>query len=88
MLLGYDQIFVFTLVWNRFLKEKGLKANDVVSFYVCECIKENEVQRFWMIDSNKFGNDGGRIEASNLQLAREVDLPLRLGCRYGFDGEK
>ncbi|MBA0864849.1 hypothetical protein Goshw_006648 [Gossypium schwendimanii] len=53
-----SQSFVFTRGWNRFLKEKELKANDVVSFFVCECRKENDVQRFCMIDANKSGNGG------------------------------
>ncbi|XVE89721.1 hypothetical protein DITRI_Ditri20bG0018400 [Diplodiscus trichospermus] len=78
-----SQSFVFTRGWNRFLKEKELKANDVISFYICECRKENEVQRFRMIDVNRFGNDGALIEAANLQAGREVDLQLRLGHCYG-----
>ncbi|XVF06148.1 hypothetical protein REPUB_Repub06bG0022600 [Reevesia pubescens] len=83
-----SQSFVFTRGWNRFLKENELKANDVISFYVCECRKEKEVQRFCMIDVNKFGNDGALIESANLQVEREVDLQLRLGYSYAFDGEK
>ncbi|XWS57574.1 hypothetical protein CRYUN_Cryun09bG0185500 [Craigia yunnanensis] len=83
-----SQSFVFTRGWNRFLKEKDLKANDVISFYVCECRKEKEVQRFCMIDVNKFGNGGALVEAANLQVGREVDLQLRLGQCYAFDGEK
>lgn len=31
-----SQSFVFTRGWNRFVKEKNLKANDVVTFYTCE----------------------------------------------------
>ncbi|XVF52129.1 hypothetical protein PTKIN_Ptkin04bG0239900 [Pterospermum kingtungense] len=83
---GGGQIFVFTGAWNIFLKENGLRANDIISFYVCERMKENGVQRFWMIDSNKSRNDG-LVEAANLQAAREVDLQLRLGHCHGF-GEK
>ncbi|XWS64578.1 hypothetical protein CRYUN_Cryun05aG0015600 [Craigia yunnanensis] len=83
-----SQSFVLTRGWNRFLKEKDLKANDVISFFVCECRKEKEVKRFCMIDVNKFGNYGALIEATNLQVGREVDLQLRLGHSYAFYGEK
>ncbi|XVF31292.1 hypothetical protein REPUB_Repub16aG0133400 [Reevesia pubescens] len=82
-----SQSFVFTRGWNRFLKEKDLKANDVISFYVCESREEKEVHRFCMIDVNKNGNDGALIEAANLQVRREVDLQLRLGQCHGFEGE-
>ncbi|XP_007030917.2 PREDICTED: AP2/ERF and B3 domain-containing transcription factor At1g50680 [Theobroma cacao] len=83
-----SQSFVFTRGWNRFLKEKELKANDVISFYVCESRKEQEVQRFCMIDVNNYGNDDALAEAANLQVGREVDLQLRLGHCYAFDGGK
>ncbi|KAF8412451.1 hypothetical protein HHK36_000415 [Tetracentron sinense] len=32
-----SQSFVFTKGWNRFVKEKKLKANDTITFYRCEC---------------------------------------------------
>ncbi|CAM8905329.1 unnamed protein product [Rhodiola kirilowii] len=31
-----SQSFVFTRGWNRFVKEKKLKAKDVITFFVCE----------------------------------------------------
>ncbi|XVF89423.1 hypothetical protein PTKIN_Ptkin19aG0129200 [Pterospermum kingtungense] len=69
-----SQSYVLTRGWSRFLKENDLKANDVIAFYVRESIKENGVQRFLMIDTNK--------------VAREVlDLELRLGLGHGFGGE-
>ncbi|TYH35798.1 hypothetical protein ES332_D13G218100v1 [Gossypium tomentosum] len=77
-----SQSFVFTRGWNRFLKEKELKANDVVSFFVCECRKENEVRRFCMIDANKSGNGGTFVWANNVHVGIEVDLQLRLGHCY------
>ncbi|XVF89461.1 hypothetical protein PTKIN_Ptkin19aG0132200 [Pterospermum kingtungense] len=67
------QIYVITKGWNQFSKDNDLKPNDVVYFYRCESIKESEVFRFWMIDTNK--------------IARGVDLQLRLGHGHGFDGE-
>ncbi|KAL6529357.1 hypothetical protein OROGR_014980 [Orobanche gracilis] len=30
-----SQSFVFTRGWNRFVKEKGLRANDTLAFYTC-----------------------------------------------------
>ncbi|KAF3452604.1 hypothetical protein FNV43_RR03037 [Rhamnella rubrinervis] len=44
-----SQSFVFTRGWNRFVKEKNLKANDVVTFYSCEC-NEKSGQAFCLID--------------------------------------
>lgn len=47
-----SQSFVFTRGWSRFVKEKALRANDKVSFYICECtepVKENRI--FCMIDA-------------------------------------
>ncbi|KAH1067728.1 hypothetical protein J1N35_032715 [Gossypium stocksii] len=90
-LVFYDK---FTRIWKfpkalfsqgvgtGFLKEKELKANDVVSFFVCECRKENDVQRFRMIDANKSGNGGTFVAANNVHVGIEVDLQLRLGHCY------
>lgn len=46
-----SQSFVFTRGWNRFVKERNLKANDVVTFYSCECNEKNG-QAFCLIDVN------------------------------------
>ncbi|KAK8484258.1 hypothetical protein V6N13_139737 [Hibiscus sabdariffa] len=80
-----SQSFVFTRGWSRFLKEKELKAKDMISFYLCESRKTNEVQRFCMIDVNKFRSPGATFLEGNNVIGREVDLQLRLGQ---FDGEK
>ncbi|KAE8678960.1 AP2/ERF and B3 domain-containing transcription factor [Hibiscus syriacus] len=78
--------FVFTRGWSRFLKEKELKANDVISFYICESRKENEVRRFCMIDVNKPRKPNvAFVEGNNVGTGREIDLQLRLGQS---DGEK
>ncbi|KAF9606816.1 hypothetical protein IFM89_029273 [Coptis chinensis] len=47
-----SQSFVFTRGWNRFVKEKELKAKDVVTFYQCEWREGAQVQgkQFCMID--------------------------------------
>ena len=42
---------MFTRGWNRFVKEKELNANDVITFYTCEYgqgTKEGRI--FHMID--------------------------------------
>ncbi|PPS01854.1 hypothetical protein GOBAR_AA18829 [Gossypium barbadense] len=62
--------------------EKELKANDMVSFFVCECRKENDVQRLCMIDANKSGYGGTFVAANNIHVGMEVDLQLRLGHCY------
>ncbi|GMJ11194.1 hypothetical protein like AT1G50680 [Hibiscus trionum] len=82
---GSSQSFVFTRGWSRFLKEKELKAMDVISFYTCESRKENDVRRFCIIDV-KSGNRGAALaEGNNVGIGREVDLQLRLGQ---FEGGK
>ncbi|KAK8545432.1 hypothetical protein V6N12_026266 [Hibiscus sabdariffa] len=80
-----SQSFVFTRGWSQFLKEKQLKAKDMISFYLCEGRKANEVRRFCMIDVNKSRSPGATFLEGNNVIGREVDLQLRLGQ---FDGEK
>ncbi|KAK6160417.1 hypothetical protein DH2020_003798 [Rehmannia glutinosa] len=43
-----SQSFVFTRGWNRFVKEKGLKANDTIAFYMYESRRFG--QSFLVID--------------------------------------
>ncbi|XP_027364844.1 AP2/ERF and B3 domain-containing transcription factor At1g50680-like [Abrus precatorius] len=48
-----SQSYVFTRGWNRFVKDKKLKAKDIIAFYVCEPIngrREGEGQVFTLID--------------------------------------
>ncbi|PON54564.1 AP2/ERF transcription factor [Parasponia andersonii] len=48
-----SQSFVFTRGWSRFVKEKGLKANDTIAFYLCEqreAQDEKEARVFAVID--------------------------------------
>ncbi|KAE8677046.1 AP2/ERF and B3 domain-containing transcription factor [Hibiscus syriacus] len=66
-----SQSFVFTRGWSRFLKEKELKANDVISFYVCESRKENEARRFCMIDVNKSRNPTSRSSRRTMSVPEE-----------------
>ncbi|KAF3452966.1 hypothetical protein FNV43_RR03399 [Rhamnella rubrinervis] len=72
-----SQSFVFTRGWNHFVKEKQLKANDTVSFYMCEC-KEvaKEAQTFYMIDVIRGENNGGAnmIEAANHCVKMQFEM--------------
>ncbi|CAL1414934.1 unnamed protein product [Linum trigynum] len=48
-----SQSFVFTRGWNRFVKDKGLKANDAITFCLCERHGGGEAgtnETFFMID--------------------------------------
>ncbi|KAK4790782.1 hypothetical protein SAY86_031195 [Trapa natans] len=36
-----SQSFVLTRGWSRFVKEKFLRANDIVGFYICECTQQH-----------------------------------------------
>ncbi|KAL5984381.1 hypothetical protein ACLOJK_018485 [Asimina triloba] len=55
-----SQSYVFTRGWNRFVKEKKLKAKDVISFYTCECFEgvAGEKKAFCMIDVVYSGGSG------------------------------
>ncbi|KAI3925497.1 hypothetical protein MKX01_022006 [Papaver californicum] len=66
-----SQSYVFTRGWSRFVKDKKLKAKDVVTFYKCECQKEHKA--FYMIDvASSNGAEGfGTYAAGN-----RVDLQL------------
>lgn len=44
-----SQSFVFTRGWNRFVKEKGLKANDTVSFYMYESRKGRHFGKSFLV---------------------------------------
>jgi RAV-like factor len=73
-----SQSFVFTRGWNRFVKEKQLKANDTVSFYLCECKEAaKDVHSFNMIDVNSSDNSGGGlVEQANQYVGIQLELKL------------
>uniref|UniRef100_A0A7N2L1V3 AP2/ERF and B3 domain-containing transcription factor n=2 Tax=Quercus lobata TaxID=97700 RepID=A0A7N2L1V3_QUELO len=72
-----SQSFVFTRGWNRFVKEKKLKANDTISFYLCECQEAaNDARSFNMIDVNSSDNCGGLVEQANQYVGIQMDLKL------------
>lgn len=77
-----SQSFVFTRGWNHFVKAKQLKANDTVTFYMCEC-KEvaNEAQTFYMIDvirGENNGGDGNMIEAANHYVRMQLEMKFEV----------
>ncbi|KAL2323820.1 hypothetical protein Fmac_022878 [Flemingia macrophylla] len=45
-----SQSYVFTRGWNRFVKDKNLKAKDIVAFFICEPITWGKGEAFSMID--------------------------------------
>lgn len=72
-----SQSFVFTRGWNRFVKEKKLKANDTISFYLCECQEAaNDARSFNMIDVNSSDNCGSLVEQANQYVGIQLDLKL------------
>lgn len=80
-----SQSFVFTRGWNRFVKEKKLKANDIITFYTCEGgEKAKEGETFCLIDV--IYNNGG--EGKNCLVERvnevKVELDLNLGKMFTY----
>ncbi|KAI3968668.1 hypothetical protein MKX01_028818 [Papaver californicum] len=65
--------------WNRFVKDKKLKATDVVTFYKCECQKEQKA--FYMIDVASIGaeSNGGFAGGFDTDAGDRVDLQLGTG---------
>ncbi|MCL7022773.1 hypothetical protein MKW94_017117 [Papaver nudicaule] len=58
-----SQSYVFTRGWNRFVKDKKLKQNDVVTFYRCECREWFNGQNvFYMIDIASNGDEDNRLD--------------------------
>ncbi|RZC56030.1 hypothetical protein C5167_014883 [Papaver somniferum] len=77
-----SQSYVFTKGWIRFVKEKKLKATDVVTFYKCEC--QNGAQKaFYMIDVASSvapeSNGGGFAGGFDTDAGNRLDLQLCLG---------
>ncbi|RWR93352.1 AP2/ERF and B3 domain-containing protein [Cinnamomum micranthum f. kanehirae] len=78
-----SQSFVFTRGWNRFVKDKQLKAKDVVVFYECRYREVSTVKKgFWMID---IASDGSCENVKNCidSIGGDVELQLCLGGLSG-----
>ncbi|KAI8526069.1 hypothetical protein RHMOL_Rhmol13G0280100 [Rhododendron molle] len=84
-----SQSFVFTRGWNRFVKEKGLKANDLIAFYVCEGQEPAKGrQSFFVIDIGHIeGSRNGTVDkeiiCQNVDI--QVDLSLKLGQNVNLE---
>ncbi|KAJ4961079.1 hypothetical protein NE237_020989 [Protea cynaroides] len=81
-----SQSFVFTRGWNRFVKDKDLKAKDVITFYRCEHREAFKEERtFCMIDVgyNRSDNDnsGGLVGGFD----GKIELQLGWGQNFNFE---
>jgi RAV-like factor len=76
-----SQSYVFTRGWNRFVKEKKLKANDTISFSLCERGEtvDSAAQKINMIDVNNRENSSSIAELSSQSIASKVELQLNPG---------
>ncbi|KAL0364341.1 UNVERIFIED_CONTAM: AP2/ERF and B3 domain-containing transcription factor [Sesamum angustifolium] len=64
-----SQSFVFTRGWNRFVKEKGLRANDTIAFYMYESRDGRRFgQSFLVIDVAS--KDESRTDNTEIDLGR------------------
>ncbi|XP_055960315.1 AP2/ERF and B3 domain-containing transcription factor At1g50680-like isoform X2 [Mercurialis annua] len=77
-----SQSYVFTRGWNRFVKEKQLKANDTIAFFLCKCNENSQVtQSYYMIDvnHNNEGDFSSLSESGNHCVPTKTEVRLRLG---------
>ncbi|XP_052184710.1 AP2/ERF and B3 domain-containing transcription factor At1g50680-like [Diospyros lotus] len=84
-----SQSCVFTKGWSNFVKEKGLKANDIISFYTCQGQDEGkERQAFWVIDINYAGwcSRNANAAEGNHQAA-DMQMDLCSQCDLAKDDE-
>ncbi|KAG0460593.1 hypothetical protein HPP92_020890 [Vanilla planifolia] len=63
-----SQSYVFTKGWNKFVKEKGLRARDTVGFYRCE---ESDGRRrsYCLIDVGRGGGEGPVEDEQGIEMA-------------------
>lgn len=74
-----SQSYVFTRGWNRFVKEKRLKANDSIVFWLCESgetVDHSAAQTFKMIDVSNCETSSNIAESSDQSIASKVELQL------------
>ncbi|MED6130884.1 hypothetical protein PIB30_004745 [Stylosanthes scabra] len=84
-----SQSYVFTRGWNRFVKDKKLKAKDIIAFYMCEPVNNsNDVHRqqsmFGLIDviynTEHDNNNNVEVETMRKQVMGKSTTGNRLGC--------
>ncbi|XP_065848534.1 AP2/ERF and B3 domain-containing transcription factor At1g51120-like [Euphorbia lathyris] len=65
-----SESYVFTRGWNRFVKEKQLKASDTIVFSLCECWENGTVsETYYMIDILSLSSENS--SSSLLELSNE-----------------
>lgn len=75
-----SQSFVFTRGWNKFVKEKKLKANDIITFFTCESAeKAKEGETFCLIDVVHNGGESKTCSMEGMNETTQVELELNLG---------
>jgi RAV-like factor len=80
-----SQSFVFTRGWNRFVKEKKLKATDIITFYTCErAEKAKEGETFCLIDVIYNGGESKNCLVEGITDHVQVELGLNLGKKFGY----
>ncbi|KAF2317036.1 hypothetical protein GH714_011088 [Hevea brasiliensis] len=83
-----SQSYVFTRGWSGFVKEKQLKANDIICFCLYECRENSKVtQAYYMIDVNNggHGHSSSLLELGNERVDMGMELQLHLGQRCAQD---
>ncbi|KAK4777781.1 hypothetical protein SAY87_017968 [Trapa incisa] len=89
-----SQSFVFTRGWNRFVKEKELRAKDIITFYTCVytggagagAAQDEVANTFLLIDvsyfdcANGYNDDDKMMEPS--EIKEELELRLGEGCSF------
>ncbi|XP_048323231.2 AP2/ERF and B3 domain-containing transcription factor At1g50680 isoform X1 [Ziziphus jujuba] len=63
--------FVFTRGWCRYVREKQLKANDTITFFMCE-EGATEAQPFLMIDANRGDGNSGLVEGADQNASKTI----------------
>ncbi|KAF6148451.1 hypothetical protein GIB67_038806 [Kingdonia uniflora] len=77
-----SQSFVFTRGWNKFVKDKNLKAKDVITFYSCENREAYKVNEpLFMIDVTYSGAESSNSFDAGFE-GRKVELQLGFGQRF------
>ncbi|CAK9328056.1 unnamed protein product [Citrullus colocynthis] len=89
-----SQSFVFTRGWNRFVKEKKLKANDIITFYTYEsCGRDENGGTLNFIDviykkSEDDQSESSCLAAEKESVKNEQILESELGQGKGCEKEK
>lgn len=80
-----SQSFVFTRGWNRFVKDKGLRAKDMIVFSFCECKDgSNEMQSF-MIDVEYYEEfRGGIVQNTFVEEKDTQEMESNGSTKHGF----